>query len=574
MSRLDGYISAHIRSQIEQRFYASVNMQSRFELLMHATDFLKDGELDVGLYSDHGVVHARDVARQVLAVLAVVDGVLIERRTPSRLALMAGYGVLLAYFHDIGMSDFSSYGRTMHPEFAAQALFDPALDDIVHAIWQENSANVAWHLLRLANEGSLAQDPLQVLREMLALSFAHSKSKVPMRALNDPAQLRILAQEVIGTELQTLYQLQQARATGKPETAVPHVNPHIQRHYANFAAESFRWLVAPQPALRSLTQDIIDTVRVLRCADALRQRGTVLKTSGGYEIFVDQQTGSALYALRDGSERLFLLELPDPISAGEANIASSELDAQGNLRIAFERGAFATPAVTARAAYNAALVVQDMEQDIIASFERGEETAVPGLKTARDMRILLEETDDNLDFAADVRAQLKDLDPALARRVCVVPSLQAASNQERDRYLAAPALAWNLEERQALLKRISQAGHRTSKIDPELAFDHVRLVSLRPNELLIEAGTPSAFVYIPLGPGLRILPLGGYDAFSVQPWMPLGSTGVIRGAVRNASVIADQVVQLLIIPKSIFLRHWHKTHSPETLHQAVREIQV
>ena len=128
----------------------------------------------------------RDIANQVLDVLATCHGVLIPRRDPQRFALMQGYGVLLAYFHDIGMVDFSVFGRSMHPEFAAQAVFDPLLDDLIDAIWRENSGGLAWHLLLLSDEGLLTQEPKMVLREMLSLSICHSKTKIPVAMLNDP----------------------------------------------------------------------------------------------------------------------------------------------------------------------------------------------------------------------------------------------------------------------------------------------------------------------------------------------------------------------------------------------------
>ncbi len=79
---------------------------------------------------------------------------------------------------------------------------------------------------------------------------------------------------------------------------------------------------------------------------------------------------------------------------------------------------------------------------------------------------------------------------------------------------------------------------------------------------MIEAGAPSAFVYFPLGTGLKIVPLGGYESFCIAAWIPLGSTGVIRGDIRNADVVADQPVSVLILPKEIYLRYWYGTYSP------------
>ena len=210
--RLDRWVPAGIRGEIETRYYAKINAQADFECLARDPDFMADPANHVGIFADHGVVHARDVANHVLAVLENCHGVLIARRSAQRMALMQGYGVLLAYFHDIGMIDFSLFGRTMHPEFAAQAVFDSQLDDVIEAVWQENCGGLAWHLRTLFDDGLIKQDPKMVLREMLALSICHSKSKIPVELLNDPNRLRERLVEVISTELGSLYALQESRA--------------------------------------------------------------------------------------------------------------------------------------------------------------------------------------------------------------------------------------------------------------------------------------------------------------------------------------------------------------------------
>ena len=38
---------------------------------------------------------------------------------------------MVAYLHDIGMVDFSPFGRAMHPEFATHEVLGDALDDVV-----------------------------------------------------------------------------------------------------------------------------------------------------------------------------------------------------------------------------------------------------------------------------------------------------------------------------------------------------------------------------------------------------------------------------------------------------------
>nr|HMQ55471.1 cyclic nucleotide-binding domain-containing protein [Anaerolineae bacterium] len=246
-----------------------------------------------------------------------------------------------------------------------------------------------------------------------------------------------------------------------------------------------------------------------------------------------------------------------------ANIASSELGLNGNLRISFHRGQFARSDATWRAAYASALMVNDIQSDVIDSFCRSEAGAfTPATpKSASDMQILLEETHDNFEFAGLVLKALSQLNPDIVKQVQIVPGLNNVGAQERNFYLSSPEISWSLEERRQILTRIGKSGHKTDAVDLEQGFKYVKLVELYAGDVLIEAGLPADFVYIPLSQGLRVYPLGGYSPFDVHPWMPLGSTAVIRGAPRNATVVAVQSVRLLMIPKEVYLRYWHQTYS-------------
>lgn len=605
-SELDRWISPAIRATIENLYYAEVNSQARFEILSRDPNFfdsLRNEDTHVGLYADHGVVHVRDVAGQVLKVLNQIHGVLIPQRPSWRFNLMQGYGVLLAYFHDIGMFNFSAFGRAMHPEFAIHSIFSPDLDEIVTTIWRENSGNLAWHLTNLVDDGALDQPGPVVLRELLSLAMAHSKSKVPVEFLNSPDRLRETLIEVISSDLRQLYGVQrvkrarqkllQARQISDNQAQIDQYElalaaaenallanqamdtshkPALNRHYRELPGDAFRWLISDHPTVCELVQDALDTVRALRCADALRQRGAVLRTSGGYEIFISRQSASAVYSLQKGDSTLFLLELPDLISAGEANIASSELDTNGNLRISFHRGNFATPEATSRAVEAAALVVDDIQQDAISSFRRpAGDPATAGLKPEHGVLILLEEVEDSIDYVDRVRQRVERMNPALSGRIRVVPSLNDTSERERDLYLHASPVHWEASTRKDLLLRLQQAGHRIDHIDLGVAFEDVRMVELPAGSVLFEAGAPAAFVYIPMGPGLQIVQLGGYDILPARAWTPLGVTGVIRGAARNATVIAEAALHLLMIPKGVYFRHWYRPHSIDTFLQALSD---
>jgi hypothetical protein len=324
------YLSASVRERIEQAYYARVNEQARLENLIRDPFFLEQAAKHPALFSDHGVIHVRDVARQILRVLRTINGVLIPRRTEQQMELfMYGYGVALAYLHDIGMSNLSPFGRAMHPEFAAQSVFDGSLDDAIAAMWDDNCGNVAWHLSQLFKAGILKRDPQIIFRELLAMSIGHSKSKVPVTVLDDPTALRKQMQWVISHTLRDLYSQQQL-AKGKPlpeDFSFDEKQPkYVERFYLDFESESFDWLTDKSDGARQLVSDVTDTLRALRCADAFRQRGTVEKTSGGYEMYTSQKTGNCVIALRLGGDRLYLMELPNnPDGAGPCIAAHSKI---------------------------------------------------------------------------------------------------------------------------------------------------------------------------------------------------------------------------------------------------------
>ena len=562
------YLSASVREYIEQTYYARVSEQSKLENLICNPSFMEDAARDPAFFSDHGVVHVRDVARQILRVLQTINGILIPHRSTQQMeSFLYGYGVTLAYLHDIGMSDLSRFGRVMHPEFAAQAVFDGSLDDVITTMWNDNCGNVAWHLSQFCKAGVLKRGPEIIFRELLAMSIGHSKSKIPVTVLDDPAAMREQMQVTLRHNLRHLYSQQQtAKGKSLPKGFSFDEEPpkYLEKFYSDFEKEAFDWLTNESTKARQFVSDVTDTLRALRCADAFRQRGTVEKTSGGYEIYASQKTGDCVIALRLGGNRLYLMELPNnPDGAGEANIAGSEFNPEGNLRIAFHRGAFENQEAQNRSVYSTAYVIHDFLSDTVDSFWRA--APIPSVKSSGEIQVQLESTDDDPHFTELVQEQINQLNPQSLYQIQVVPSLRNVSESERVRYLEAKELNWDVEQRQSILDKINQAGQKLTNIDAVDGFKHVKFIQLQAGEKLIEAGAPSAFVYIPLGDGLKIIPLGGYQSFPVAAWMPLGTTGVIRGDIRNADIIAEQPVSLLMLPKEVYLRYWYVPYSPAEL---------
>ncbi len=61
--------------------------------------------------------------------------------------------------------------------------------------------------------------------------------------------------------------------------------------------------------------------------------------------------------------------------------------------------------------------------------------------------------------------------------------------------------------------------------------------------------------------------MGGYRSFPARAFIPIGSTGVIRGGPRNADVLATDRVRVLVIPRSQYLTHWYRPYSLLELRQ-------
>jgi len=521
---------------------------------------------------------------------------------------MGGYGVMVAYLHDIGMRDFSPFGRTMHPEAAAQLVFLPEFDELVEMIWEMNCSNVAWRLLQMDCQNYLPQPPRLVLRELLALAACHSKSKVPVAQLNDPMQLRRTMQQSVGTDLHYLYHQQsvdkllwQQRAAQQngdshqvavttqklraaqqsrqvyldQQSNADGIHRELARFYQDFAHDSFLWLITAEPVVQDLVLDVVDTLRCLRAADALRQRGTVLKTSAAHEIMVDHQSANAVYALRSHNDtKLFFIEAQDPISAGEANLAGSELDRDGNLRIAFQRGMFASEEAVCWAAHCGARIINDIQADVIESFQRtgldARQLGAPQ-KSEAEIEILVEGVDDNPQFAGLICQELARLNPAIATRSRPLPSLQNVDPVELTRYLNGKVVDWSAEERCHLLQQVfGKNDEQVQQMELTQAFLDTRIITLQTGETLIEAGSRAGFVFIPLGEGLQVSPLGGYTAVRNPAYVSIGNTGVIRGALRNATVTAEAPVDVLVIPKQVYLDHWYRTYPPDAIPRLFR----
>jgi hypothetical protein len=557
---IDSHLPAEVRSVLEERYWRRVEEGSMLEALSADDDALLSApDAHPALFADHGVVHARDVAAGVVDLADTVEGILLPHRPPDRHEFVVSLAVLLAYVHYVGMHDPSPDGRRIHAIYAAQIPFSGEVDDVLDVLMSHGGAVVE----RIAAVDAVAPLGLPqevVLRELISLAVAHSKSAVPSALLGDVTGLRSVMRHVV---LADLDHHRCSEGTPSPDDELPGELCANERWYADAVRDAYAWLDSPHAAHRALADDAIDAVRLIRAADALRQRGTTLKTAAGYEIFIDADTGEAVFALRTaGNDRLLLLRVDSPLSAGEANLRGAFVTPDGHVRIAFHRGRFTSPEGASAARAATARVVADIGADVLGAFAVRRES--PDLSApARDpatMRLELERPSDEPSFADAVADGVANRDPWLGSRVAVVADLEDAPPIEQERYYSGVEVRAGSDEAAEILSALGACGLKQAAIDPDKAFEDVRRVRLDEGEVMVEAGSPPSFVYVALGPGLRVKPLGGYKASDVLAWLPIGVTGVVRQAERNSTVVAGAPVEVLMIPGELFHREWFRPY--------------
>src|SRR5262249_34828654 len=162
---IDELLPARLREVLEERFWRPIEEVSALESLVQDPTFLADPVNHPGLFSDHGVVHVRNIAAGFLSLASIVNGVLLPGRPPERPGCRAAAGLRATYLHDVGMHDQSRIGRMLHPLYAAHVAFGRSLDDVVGELLA-SGGQVARRLVAIESEATFACPHDVVLREM------------------------------------------------------------------------------------------------------------------------------------------------------------------------------------------------------------------------------------------------------------------------------------------------------------------------------------------------------------------------------------------------------------------------
>ena len=566
---LDDHLPRSVRTLLEERYWRPIEAQASLEVLVDDPDFIADPGRHPAMFADHGVVHVRDVAIGLVGLLDTIDGLLLPGRSAARLRFVKTLGVAAAYLHDIGMVDMTPIGRRDHPIFAAHAAFGPDVTQLVDHLLAPDSLGA--RLDEIAAEVPFGVPLETVVREMLSMSVAHSKSAVPAAVLGDRVALRRLLQRVVFTSLAD-HRASDRRPSAADTSPMP---VDVNTSWYDDPSQSYAWLVASDGPHAELADDVVDAMRALRAADVLRKRGSVLRTSGGFEICMDAVTARAVCTLRPATGGAsFVITYDDDRGAGEANIRVAFITPQGHLRIAFHRGAFSTDEASHRAVASAANVIEDIVADVIPTFDG---TSVGGglrdpSRSIDDVQIQLERPDDRPAFADAVAELVAGHAPSLAHRLVTVADVEGAAPEERRRFYAAEPIDGSSSFADEVLRRLAEHGLDTARLDRSVAFAEVGRATVRPGEVLVALGSPPSFVYIPTDAGLMVRPDGGYAPSPLRAWVPVGTTGVIRHAARNAEIVAEQEVAVIMIPGDLYLRAWLRPLRADELAARLRPL--
>ena len=326
-------ISRLLRTHLEEQLWRPIEAQATLEALADDPAFLADPGHHPAIFADHGVVHVRDVAIGLLRLLDTINGVLLPERPPARQRFVETVGVATAYLHDIGMVDMTPAGRRVHALFAPTPRSAPRSTHWCSTSWRRDRSARAWTMSPLGR-------PMRRRWRSSFASCSASASPTASRLFRPTCSTIEPCSAACSSESSS----EACRAPRRPPPATGGraLADPVGREHGGACRSGGIVRVAHGPGRpqAELADDVVDAIQALRAADVLRQRGTVLRTSGGRDLHGRGDRARRLHAQAGGGNAAYVIIYDDERGAGEANI-------RGRLRhprvtsIAFHRGASA-----------------------------------------------------------------------------------------------------------------------------------------------------------------------------------------------------------------------------------------
>jgi hypothetical protein len=176
---------------------------------------------------------------------------------------------------------------------------------------------------------------------------------------------------------------------------------------------------------------------------------------------------------------------------------------------------------------------------------------------------------DNPDFANLVARLVAAVHPESAGRISAVESELAspegATQQEWRRFHGGAAVDPRSKEARHCLEQLAQSGAKVDGLELDEAFADLRRVRVAAGEIVMTAGSPSGFVYIPTAPGLRVAADRRVSGGRVESMGAGRHDGSDRRAERNGDVTAELELELLVIPGDRYVRTWFRPYAAAEL---------
>ncbi len=288
------------------------------------------------------------------------------------------------------------------------------------------------------------------------------------------------------------------------------------------------------------------------------------KVFGYYQRLFDVQMGNVLYSSMYHTQN-FLIRGNSTIITGQANIDEVEIIPDRKLLINFQHSIFYDTSINNQIGFSTALVIENFYSDISASFEKLYKLQNNEAK----ITLLLESSYDYSPFTEIVKEQLFFLD--MPRKfIQNVPPFKYSAKQEKERYLSAPDILSSSDESEAFITERLKSVYALF-LSPKQALQNVKIIELKPGEVLVNEGDPSNFVYIPLDDGLEGFSQTNKIRFYPKAWMLVAHISVIQQSKRTATISATKKIKILMIPGIIYMRFWHVDYSIDELKKIIEK---
>ena len=322
--------------------------------------------------------------------------------------------------------------------------------------------------------------PDVVLRE---LDLARGRAQQVGRARGSARRLRPRCSELMRHVVLTdLDRASRRGAMPAPDDALTDEPGANARWYSDPVRDAYAWLDSPRRARIARSWTTRSTpcawyAPPTRCVSA----GTTLRTSAGYEIFIDADSGSAVFALRtEGNDRLFLLRADESGQRRRGQPAARVRDAARQPADRVPPRPVQLARGGGRGVRGDRVGVADVGADVLGAFAFRRPSPDLVRRAPRRRRCGSSSSARPTSPRSPTRSRRRSpsRDPSLAARVAVVADLEAAAPAERARYLRGIAVPADGDEATRILRALGDRGMKVTAIDRRRAFEDVRRVGL------------------------------------------------------------------------------------------------